>query len=522
MTTRDRSVPRGAPRGARANGSQRASRSTTSIGGASLEDETGESRAPTTTSADTATETYDREIDDGLEENAEQLLCEIDAALARIEEGTYGTCAVCGKPIAAERLEALPWATLCIDDARKLAVDGAGSARTPARPDVRVGSSTNALRRSRSPSARSEPGASQWLGLGAVAVAAVRRRPADEARRRQDALARRGGPRRRAVLDPPRPELRDRVRALLRRDLGRDRAHGGRRRLDARLLRALRRAASRAAGRARPRDRRQRLEPRRPGPARPRDGLPRPPLLARVQPRRQLHRVGVAISSARSPRRRPGDARPRRVGRRSAFASLTTRRARLDRVRSRPARGRLAGAAERAARRRRRPRRRRSAGQEPPAGGRRGASVELPARGAARSRRRTLDAADRLRGRAPARRRQAGGLVVHPGAGHATGTLVHGLLDARRRGRRRGRPARDRPPSRPRHVRAARRRPLARRRTGGSQKLVRARGARARVPRARPRARRARARGRIEAPIGRDRTRPNRGTRSTPTTRATP
>ena len=68
--------------------------------------------------ADSATETFMRELDDGLEENAEHLLEEIDAALARIEDGTYGTCAACGKPIAEERLEAVPWATLCIDDKR--------------------------------------------------------------------------------------------------------------------------------------------------------------------------------------------------------------------------------------------------------------------------------------------------------------------------------------------------------------------------------------------------------------------
>ncbi|SDY78130.1 transcriptional regulator, TraR/DksA family [Jannaschia faecimaris] len=37
----------------------------------------------------------------------------IDAALKRIEDGSYGTCAKCGNPIAAERLEAVPTAALC-------------------------------------------------------------------------------------------------------------------------------------------------------------------------------------------------------------------------------------------------------------------------------------------------------------------------------------------------------------------------------------------------------------------------
>ena len=48
------------------------------------------------------------------------MLAEIDAALKRIEEGTYGICTNCGKEIPVDRLEALPWATLCIDCQRGL------------------------------------------------------------------------------------------------------------------------------------------------------------------------------------------------------------------------------------------------------------------------------------------------------------------------------------------------------------------------------------------------------------------
>jgi DnaK suppressor protein len=48
----------------------------------------------------------------------EQLL-DVNKALDRIEEGTYGICTNCGQPIQAERLEALPWAELCIDCQRK-------------------------------------------------------------------------------------------------------------------------------------------------------------------------------------------------------------------------------------------------------------------------------------------------------------------------------------------------------------------------------------------------------------------
>ncbi len=69
--------------------------------------------------AETASATLNREIDYTLEENSGQVLTEIDDALRRIEDGTYGTCTACGKEIAAERLEAHPWASLCIDDARK-------------------------------------------------------------------------------------------------------------------------------------------------------------------------------------------------------------------------------------------------------------------------------------------------------------------------------------------------------------------------------------------------------------------
>jgi RNA polymerase-binding protein DksA len=68
---------------------------------------------------DSATATLGREIDYTLGENSEQVLSEINTALKRIEDGTYGTCKVCGKEIAPERLEAYPWASLCIDDARK-------------------------------------------------------------------------------------------------------------------------------------------------------------------------------------------------------------------------------------------------------------------------------------------------------------------------------------------------------------------------------------------------------------------
>ena len=68
---------------------------------------------------DTATATLDREIDYSLEENSEQVLKSIEAALGRIEDGTFGACETCGQPISEERLEAIPYATQCIDCRRK-------------------------------------------------------------------------------------------------------------------------------------------------------------------------------------------------------------------------------------------------------------------------------------------------------------------------------------------------------------------------------------------------------------------
>jgi DnaK suppressor protein len=85
----------------------------------SLTEETGDlATGPGDHLADNATETYMRELDEGIEENAARVLVEIDAALGRIDDGTYGTCAVCGRPIEPGRLEAVPYASLCIEDKR--------------------------------------------------------------------------------------------------------------------------------------------------------------------------------------------------------------------------------------------------------------------------------------------------------------------------------------------------------------------------------------------------------------------
>ena len=85
----------------------------------SQDDETGELVTSDNHLADLASATFDRELDQGLEEDAEEILSAIDAALRMIEDGTYGVCSRCGAEIGVERLRAMPYATLCIDCKRR-------------------------------------------------------------------------------------------------------------------------------------------------------------------------------------------------------------------------------------------------------------------------------------------------------------------------------------------------------------------------------------------------------------------
>jgi RNA polymerase-binding protein DksA len=80
----------------------------------SLEDETEEETYDNHL-ADSATATLNREIDYTLEEISGNVLSAIEDALRRIDDGTFGTCGRCGRPIAEERLEAIPYANRCID-----------------------------------------------------------------------------------------------------------------------------------------------------------------------------------------------------------------------------------------------------------------------------------------------------------------------------------------------------------------------------------------------------------------------
>lgn len=61
-----------------------------------------------------ATIAYERSQLDALTQQAREHLAAIDAALARLAAGTYGTCDVCKQPIPAERLKARPTAQTCV------------------------------------------------------------------------------------------------------------------------------------------------------------------------------------------------------------------------------------------------------------------------------------------------------------------------------------------------------------------------------------------------------------------------
>jgi len=65
--------------------------------------------------ADIATELFDAEHNAALKEREEFTVREIDDALQRIKDGTYGICEICGKHLESKRLEALPYARNCIE-----------------------------------------------------------------------------------------------------------------------------------------------------------------------------------------------------------------------------------------------------------------------------------------------------------------------------------------------------------------------------------------------------------------------
>jgi RNA polymerase-binding protein DksA len=80
----------------------------------SQRDASGDISGYTLHMADLATDTYDREFSLGLISNEHKILYEIDDALKRIEEGRYGVCEGCSKPIPKSRLKVIPYTRLCL------------------------------------------------------------------------------------------------------------------------------------------------------------------------------------------------------------------------------------------------------------------------------------------------------------------------------------------------------------------------------------------------------------------------
>ena len=66
--------------------------------------------------ADIGTETFNRERDLSILEQVQGELADVEHALHRLDEGTYGTCEACGTRIPDERLEAMPAARFCLED----------------------------------------------------------------------------------------------------------------------------------------------------------------------------------------------------------------------------------------------------------------------------------------------------------------------------------------------------------------------------------------------------------------------
>lgn len=81
----------------------------------SLRDSTGELSAADNHPADVGTEVFERGRDLAIQETLERELEQIDAALQRMDQGEYGTCAECGREIPYERLEALPYTAYCLE-----------------------------------------------------------------------------------------------------------------------------------------------------------------------------------------------------------------------------------------------------------------------------------------------------------------------------------------------------------------------------------------------------------------------
>jgi len=84
-----------------------------------LEEESGEESSDQHM-ADIGTATLSRELDLSLQGNTQHLLAQVERALEKIDQGTYGRCDRCDGPIGEGRLRAMPFATLCLEHQREL------------------------------------------------------------------------------------------------------------------------------------------------------------------------------------------------------------------------------------------------------------------------------------------------------------------------------------------------------------------------------------------------------------------
>lgn len=99
--------------------------------------------------ADMGTELYEREKDIALNTHAEDELAKVQNALQAMKEGTYGVCEVCGKDIPFERLEAIPYTSVCVEDAEKSVPDD-----RPAEEDLLIMAQPNSFAERRDGAAR--------------------------------------------------------------------------------------------------------------------------------------------------------------------------------------------------------------------------------------------------------------------------------------------------------------------------------------------------------------------------------
>ena len=78
-------------------------------------DASGDLSAYTVHLADMAADTYDRELSMNIASSEQETLYQIDDALKRLDDGSYGVCQQCNQPIAMSRLKAVPYASMCIE-----------------------------------------------------------------------------------------------------------------------------------------------------------------------------------------------------------------------------------------------------------------------------------------------------------------------------------------------------------------------------------------------------------------------